>query len=72
MKINESKTKLMIFNKSRKYDFPPEYSFSNNEILEVVEETRLLGIILTSDLVGRLILYPYVQKLWPKCGCYEG
>ena len=50
MKINESKTKIMIFNKSRKYDFPPEYSFSNNDILEVVEETRLLGIIITSDL----------------------
>ena len=40
----------MIFNKSRKYDFPPEYCFSNNEILKVVEDTRLFGIILTSDL----------------------
>ena len=50
MKINESKSQIMIFNKSRKYDFPPEYSFANNVILEVVEKTRLLGIILTSDL----------------------
>ena len=40
----------MIFNKSRKYDFPPEFSFSNGEFLEVLEETRLLGIVLTSDL----------------------
>ena len=38
----------MIFNKSRKYDFPPEFSFSNGEI--VLEETRLLGVVLTSDL----------------------
>ena len=50
MKVNESKSKVLIFNKSRKRDFPPEFSFSNNENLEVVEETRLLGIVISSDL----------------------
>ena len=50
MKINESKSNIIIFNKSRKYDFPPELSFRNNVILDVVEETRLLGIVLTPDL----------------------
>ena len=31
MKINSSKSKIMIFNKSKKYDFPPEFSFQNGE-----------------------------------------
>ena len=50
MKINTDKSKIMIFNKSKKYDFPPEYSFRNGENLEVLEQTKLLGIQLTSDL----------------------
>ena len=50
MKINESKSKIMIFNKSRNYDFPPELAFRNGQNLEVFEETKLLGLVLTSDL----------------------
>ena len=50
MKINASKSKVMIFNKSRNYDFPPEFAFSDGEILECLESTKLLGIYLTSDL----------------------
>ena len=50
MKINASKSKVMIFNKSRKYDFPPEYSFSDGQFLEVLGETKLLGIQISSDL----------------------
>ena len=36
MRINESKSKVMIFNKSRKFDFPPEFAFRNGENLDVV------------------------------------
>ena len=50
MKINERKSKVMIFNKPRNYDFPPEFAFSNGEVLECLESTKLLGIYLTSDL----------------------
>ena len=50
MKINENKSKVMIFNKSRKFDFPPELSFSNGDLLECLEETKLLGIQLQSSL----------------------
>ena len=49
MKINQSKSKVMIFNKSKKYDFPPEFSFQNGELLEVLNETKLLGLIISSD-----------------------
>jgi hypothetical protein len=68
MKINESKSKRMIFNKSRKNDFPPEFSFSNGENLEVLEETRLLGLVLSSDLRlaanTRSIYIKAMGKMW--------
>ena len=32
--INKKKTKVMIFNKSRKWDFPPELSFSDGTPIE--------------------------------------
>ena len=50
LKINEKKSKIIVFNTSRKYSFPPEYSFSNGEILEVVKSTSLLGVTISSDL----------------------
>ena len=50
MVINENKSNLMLFNKSRKIDFQPEISFRNGQNLEIEEETRLLGVIISSDL----------------------
>ena len=50
MKINEFKSKVMIFNKSKSYDFQPEFSFSSGINLDVIEQTRLLGLELTTDL----------------------
>ena len=44
MKINQDKSKVMLFNKSKNYDFPPEFAFSNGNYLEYLEVTRLLGI----------------------------
>ena len=51
LKIKESKTNLIKFNTAKTLDFPPEVKvpgFKDN--LEVVKETKLLGIILTNDL----------------------
>ena len=51
MKIKEKKTNVMKFNFSRSYDFPPELSIEGfTEKLEVVNQTKLLGVMLTSDL----------------------
>ena len=50
MKINQDKTKVMMFNNSRKYDYMPKLSVHNNKYLEVVEQHKLLGIIVQSDL----------------------
>ena len=40
----------MVFNKSRKWDFPPEVSFSDNQNLEVVPDMKLVGVIISEDL----------------------
>jgi hypothetical protein len=68
MKINERKSKVMIFNKSRNYDFPPEFAFSNGEVLECLESTKLLGIYLTSDLRWKencnQIFMKAMAKMW--------
>ena len=49
MKINLKKTKVMTFNNSKKYDFLPQLSFPNSEPLEVIYETRLLGLTISSN-----------------------
>ena len=48
MKINTKKTKIMPFNFSRKYDFIPKYHIDGKE-LEIVYETKLLGLMIRSD-----------------------
>ena len=51
MKINSEKTKLMLFNTSKKFDFMPEINLDNqSDNLELVESMKLLGITLTSDM----------------------
>ena len=49
MKINYKKTKVMTFNPCTSIDFMPELCLDNND-LEVVDEVRLLGLIIRSDL----------------------
>ena len=50
MKINSKKSKIMLFSKSRKWDFPPEVGFSNGANLELVSEMKLVGVVISSDL----------------------
>ena len=47
--INQKKTKFMVFNPCTSIDFIPEFTLDGHD-LEVVEEMRLLGLILRSDL----------------------
>ena len=67
MKINYKKTKLMIFNPARTRDFYPKFFFNNDE-LEIVEETKLLGLIVRSDLAWtsntEYIVKRANKKLW--------
>lgn len=49
MTINSKKTLLMLFNRSRKFDFEPELKLQGKEI-NVIEKTKLVGYMFTSDL----------------------
>ena len=48
MKLNLTKTKLMPFNFTKKYDFVPNFSLDGRPI-DVVYESKLLGLTITSD-----------------------
>ena len=50
MRINTDKTKVVLFNTARKYDFMPQLTIDGTSLLEVVEEFRLLGLVLKSNL----------------------
>ena len=49
MKLNLKKTKFMLFNACTSIDFLPSHNLDGIDI-ELVEEMKLLGLILTSDL----------------------
>ena len=49
MMINKKKTKLMLFNPCRKWDFMPELILEDQEI-DLVEEMKLLGVVIQSDM----------------------
>ena len=67
MKLNQKKTKIMLFNRSTKYDFHPEI-FVEDELLEVVESTKLLGVMVSSDLKWdthiSYVVRRVMKKLW--------
>ena len=49
MELNAKKTKTMVFNFSSKYQFTTDILLKNERI-DIVEQAKLLGLILTSDL----------------------
>ena len=49
MKLNENKTKQIIFNFTKDHQFSAEIRLKNKN-LEVINKTKLLGAIITSDL----------------------
>ena len=49
MELNEKKTKSIIFNFSKNYQFKTNLILKKQEV-EVINETKLLGLIITSDL----------------------
>ena len=68
MKINESKTNVILFNRSKKFDFAPNLSIGNSSPLNVVEELKILGITIRSDLSWstntRIMCGKAYSRLW--------
>ena len=50
MKINPQKSKIMVFNPNKKYDFHPTVTTDTGTTLDIEEEFKLLGIKITSDM----------------------
>ena len=67
MKINFDKTKLMLFNTCNSVDFIPNFTMQGKE-LEVVHNTKLLGLHIRSDLKWKTNTHHMVvkanKKLW--------
>ena len=67
MKVNLGKTKFMLFNQGKNIDFQPLHTIEGSEI-EHVEETKLLGLVITSDLKfdknTDFIVKKAFKKLW--------
>ena len=49
-KVNHDKTKVIMFNPSYKYTFPPELFVGQKPYLEVVRATKMLGLVLSDYL----------------------
>ena len=61
MMINEKKTKSLIFNFTDKYQFGTRLHL-NDEIIEVLDSTKLLGTIITSDLKWDMNTISIIKK----------
>jgi hypothetical protein len=48
--INRKKCYTMVFSRSRKYDFPPEFSIGNSDFLVEKKEATILGVVVQSNL----------------------
>ena len=63
MVVNKSKTKVIVFNLSKNLQFPPEIKHSDgNTFLEVVSETKLLGVVISNDLKWHRNTNSMIQK----------
>ena len=66
MSINKEKTKCMLFNRAKKYDFIPELSLSQEARLEVVESMKLVGYQICSDLSTKKNTKYIVGRAWKR------
>ena len=66
MKINQSKSKIILFNPTRRnMDFLPKIEL-NKEILEVTDKMRLVGLILSDDLTWTANTDSMVKRAYAK------
>ena len=68
LKINQRKSSVILFNKSKTLDFPPEVSVGTTEFLEEKTTAKLLGVIINNrasfDDNTREMVRRGTKKLW--------
>ena len=63
MLLNEEKTKIMIFNTTDNNQFTTRLTI-NNHLLDIINETELLGVLISSDLTWRKNTKQLVQRAY--------
>ena len=66
MSVNQKKSKCMLFNRATKHDFMPELSMNPTNNLEVVEEMKLVGYQLRTDLKTISNTNYIVKRAWKR------
>ena len=66
LKINQEKSKVMLFNRARKHDFSPKLSLIPGQDLEIVEELKLVGYQLRSDMRTISNTEYIVKRAWKR------
>ena len=66
MSIKKDKSKCMLFNRARKHDFEPVLNISPRNQLEQVEEMKLVGYKLRSDLKTVSNTQYIVKRAWAR------
>ena len=68
MVINEAKTKIIMFNEARSVEILPKVKLSEENMIEVVDDMKLLGVMLRSDLKWQdnteHIIRKSFQRMW--------
>jgi len=68
MRINKKKTTVMKFTNSKKYDFPLDLYYSDGSQVNTTEESKVLGVMISSNLKWRsnttYICSKARRKLW--------
>ena len=57
MIINKKKTTVMKFTNSKKYDFPLELTFSDGSQVETTEVSKMLGVMISSNLKWSSLMF---------------
>ena len=65
MELNYKKSKMMIFNFTKDYQFTTSLSIEDNKI-QVVNETKLLGTVITSDLKWKRNTEEIIKKAYAR------
>ena len=64
LKFNQEKSKCMLFNRAKQHDFSPELSLVPGQNLELVEEIKVVGYQLRSDLRTTSNTQYIVKRAW--------
>lgn len=66
MSINQKKSRCMLFNRATKHDFMPELQLNSDSNLQVVEEMKLVGYQLRTDLRTISNTNYIVRRAWKR------